>query len=108
MRCRRPLGWAVTKQPLPSSTTRSRELGDLRSGRLMHGRMLRRHEPRLVVDHADPPAALLAERDMVEPRHRAILDGERQSAGRAKPERMRDRRLDGAAMGYRHNIASRM
>src|SRR5581483_12121261 len=49
----------------------SRDLRDLWAGGLVHGRVARGHEPRLVIDHTDAPAALLAERDIVEPRHRA-------------------------------------
>jgi len=45
---------------------------------------------------------------MIEPRDRAIVDGEGETALRVITERQTDRRLDGAAMGDGNHILSGM
>ena len=81
---------------------------DFRSRRLMHRGMRSIRDPRLLVDHRQPPAAVTGACEMIEPRHRAIVDVEGQALLRLAAERETDRRLDGAAMGDRDDVLARL
>src|ERR1700754_1825297 len=82
--------------------------GDFRAGRLMHGVVPGVGDPWLLVDHRNAPAAVAVAREMIEPRHRAIIDSEGKSPLRLIAERKADRRLDGAAMRHRDDILAGM
>ena len=77
---------------------------DFRSRRLMHRGVRGVRDPWLLVDHRKPPAAMVAACDMIEPRHRAIVDVEGKALFRLTAERKADRGLDGAAMGHRDDV----
>src|SRR6202790_75153 len=72
----------------------------------MHGVMRSVRNPRLLVDHRQPPAAKPRAGDMIEPRHRTIVDVEHEALVRLMAERKPDRRLDGAAMGDGDHVAA--
>src|SRR6266478_773523 len=77
--------------------------GDFRSGRLMHGIMRGIRDPRLLVDHRNAPTLMAVACEVIEPRHRAIVDGEGQPLLDQAAERDAHRGLDGAAMrGHDH------
>src|SRR5438270_10154149 len=79
---------------------------DFRSGRLMHRGVRGIREPGLLVDEGDTPAAVAGAREMVEPGDRAIVDGKRKALFGLIAERHPDRRLDGAAMRDRDDVAA--
>src|SRR5262249_61073139 len=64
--------------------------------------------PRLLVDQGRPPAAMALACEMIEPRHRAIVDGEGKPFFNHPAKRKPDRGLDGAAMRRHDHIASGM
>src|SRR6201992_1210682 len=74
----------------------------------MHGVVPGVRDPWLLVDHRNAPAAVAVAREMIEPRHRAIIDSEGKSPLRLIAERKADRRLDGAAMRHRDDILAGM
>src|SRR6185369_9369449 len=63
----------------PGMTTHSGELFDFRSRKLVHLGVRIIRNPRLLIDHRQPPDLALGTRKIVEPRHRAIVDVERQA-----------------------------
>src|SRR3954451_7952568 len=71
---------------------------DLGPGGLMHRGVGGVRDPGLLVDEGNPPAAMAGAGQVIQPRDRAIVDGERQALARLVAERKPDRRLDGAAM----------
>src|SRR5216684_8331927 len=77
---------------------------DFRSRRLMHGVVRGVRNPRLLVDHRKPPAALTGTCEMIEPRHRAIVDVEGEALFGLVAKREPDRGLDGAAMRDRNDV----
>src|SRR5580693_1871378 len=81
---------------------------DFRSRRLMHRVVRGIRYPRLLVDHRQPPAVMAGACEMIEPRHRAIVDVEGEALVRLTAERKADRRLDGAAMRDGDDVPSRV
>ena len=79
-----------------------------RPGRLMHRGVPGVGDPGLLVHHRQPPAAIALPGEMIEPRHRAIVDVEGKPLLHHAAERMSDRRLDRAAMADRDHVASGM
>src|SRR4051794_16872302 len=74
----------------------------------MHGVMRGVCHPWLLVDHRQAPAVMSLAGEMIEPRHRAIVDGESEPSLRLVAERQSDRRLDRSAMRYRDDILACM
>src|SRR4051812_19693394 len=70
----------------------------------MHRCMRRIGDPWLLVDHWNAPATVAVAGEMIEPRHRAVVDGESEAAIRLIVERKTDGRLDRAAMRDRNDI----
>src|SRR5579862_5865383 len=66
--------------------------------------MLLIRDPGLLVDEGQPPAGELCAREMVKPRHRAIVDVEGQPLLDQAPHCKTDRRLDGTAVTDRDDI----
>src|SRR5579864_7400936 len=87
-----------------------RQLGlhDLRSRRLMHRLVRCIRNPWLLVHHRQTPGTVPRACEMIEPRHRAIIDIEGKTflglAAKGKP----DRRLDRAAMTNRNHVMARV
>src|SRR5258707_2813942 len=82
--------------------------GDFRSGRLMHGVMRGIRDPWLLVDHRDAPTLMAIAWEVIEPRHRAIVDGEGEAFFRLVAEREPDRRLDRSTMPHRNHVIAGM
>src|SRR5918995_192083 len=61
-------------------------------------------DPRLLVDHGQPPDALARACEMIEPRYRAIVDVEGETFFGLTAERKADGGLDGSAMSDRDHI----
>src|ERR1700712_3544267 len=77
---------------------------DFRSGRLVHRVVRGIRHPWLLIDHLDSPALVAGAGEMIEPGHRAIVDGEGEAPLRLAAERKPDRGLDGAAMRHRDHV----
>src|SRR3954470_17116962 len=77
---------------------------DFRPGRLVHRLVRGIRHPRLLIDHLDSPTLVAGAGEMIEPGHRAIVDGEGEAPLRLAAERKPDRRLDGAAMRHRDHV----
>src|SRR6476659_7529022 len=74
----------------------------------MPGVMRGIRDPRLLVDHRDAPALMALACEVIEPRHRAIVDGEGEALFRLVAEREPDRRLDRSAMPHRNHVPAGM
>src|SRR5467141_2132116 len=74
----------------------------------MHGVMRGIRDPRLLVDHRNAPALMAVACEVIEPRHRAIVDGKGEAFFRLAAEREPDRRLDRSAMPHRNHILAGM
>src|SRR6266581_3256015 len=100
------------KQPLRSSTTKaSSELflrHDLRPRRLMHRVVRGVRDPWLLVDHRKPPDRMAVACDMVEPRHRNVVDVEGEAFVGLAAERQTDRGPDRSAMRHRDHVPARL
>src|SRR5579864_8258391 len=93
----------------PGMTT-SGELArrDSRSRGLMHRTVRGIRDPGLLVDHRQAPDAALAACNMIEPRHRAIVDIEGKPLVRKPAKREPKRSLDGAAVTRDDHIPARL
>src|SRR6266536_5920111 len=80
---------------------------DLRPRRLMHRRVFCVRDPWLLVDHRQPPDALVRACKVIEPRHRTIADFEGEPLF-GLTERQPDGGHDRSAMGDRDDIPSRL
>src|SRR6266478_4970136 len=78
--------------------------GDFWSGRLMHGVMRGIRDPRLLIDHRNAPTLMAVACEVIEPRHRALVDGKGEAFFRLVAERKPDRRLDRSAMRHRNHV----
>src|SRR5258706_15075867 len=76
--------------------------GDFRSGRLMHGGLRGIRDPWLLGDHRGSPTLMAIACEVIEPRHRAIVDGEGEGFFRLVAERGPGRRLAVSAMPHRN------
>src|SRR5665213_24850 len=65
-------------------------------------------DPGLLVDHRKPPTGVARAHDMIEPRHRAIVDIKGETLFGQVSQRQTDRGLDGAAMRHRDDVLARM
>src|SRR5215212_425296 len=77
---------------------------DFRPRGLMHGIVRGVGDPWLLVDHRHPPAAMTRACEMIEPRHRAVVDGEGEPPLRLVAESEPNCRLDSSAMRYRYHV----
>src|ERR1700712_4626603 len=75
-----------------------------RPGRLVHRVVRAIRHPRLLIDHLDSPALVAGAGEMIEPGHRAIVDGEGEAPLGLAAKRGPNRRLDGAAMRHRDHV----
>src|SRR5262249_26161613 len=76
----------------------------LRPRRLVHGPVRGIGNPRLLVDHRQPPALAVRRCEMIEPRHRAIVDIEGKTLFDPSAKRETDRRLDRAAVTHGDDV----
>src|SRR6185437_1102797 len=74
----------------------------------MYGGVLGVGDPGLLVHHRQPPDPTTLAREMIKPRHRAIVDVEAEPLLHQAAERQPDRSLDGAAMADRYHVAPGM
>ena len=74
----------------------------------MHGVVRGVGDPRLLVDHRQPPAAMACACEMIEPRHRTIVDVEGEALLGLTAERKPDRRLDRSAMRDDDHVLARL
>src|SRR4051812_20094276 len=93
---------------IETSEQTSRDLCDLWPGGLMHRGVARRHEPGLVVDHRHAPRPGIAERDVIEPRHRTVVDVEHHAARGSGADCERDRGPNRAAVSHRDDVLAGM
>src|SRR6266478_2107975 len=70
----------------------------------MHRRVPRVRDPGLLVDHGKPPVGATRACEMIEPRHRAIVDVEGEAFFGLTAERKPDGGLDRSAMGHGDHI----
>src|SRR5207253_3165415 len=82
--------WSGACAPSRNDSLSKFGLHNLRPCRLMHGSMRSIGHPRLLVDHRQPPDAAFGICNVVEPRHRAIVDVEGKAPLRQAAERKAD------------------
>src|SRR5258708_31504390 len=74
----------------------------------MHGVMRGIRDPWLLVDHRNAPTLMAVACEVIEPRHRAIVDSKGEAFFRLAAEREPDRRLDRSAMPDRNHVPAGM
>src|SRR5665811_2373916 len=74
----------------------------------MHRGMPRIRDPGLLVDHRKPPADVPRAGEMIEPRHRTIVDVKGEAFFGLTAERKTDRGLDRSAVGNGDDVLARL
>jgi hypothetical protein len=99
--------FSAGQQPKEVGEFRLRRL-HFRSCRLMHRVVRSISDPGLLVDHRQPPAGVIGAREMIEPRHRTIVDVECEAIFGQPAKCEADGRPDRAAMRDDDDVPARL